>query len=73
MINGVELYKHGDDLKNGLIDIDKVYELVIEKETAKDQFIKPIGVTRQQKWKKVMQFMSTNPSFLLDTLPSAPP
>ncbi len=36
IINGVELYKHGEDLKNGLIDIDKVYELVIEKETAKD-------------------------------------
>lgn len=50
-----------------------MYELVIEKETAKDQFVKPIGVTRQQKWRKVMQFMSSNPSFLLDTLPSAPP
>ena len=54
IINGVELYKHGEDLKNGLIDIDKVYELVIEKETPKDQFVKPIGVTRQQKWRKVM-------------------
>ena len=40
------MYKQGEDLKNGLIDIDKVYELVIEKETAKDQFVKPIGVTR---------------------------
>jgi hypothetical protein len=36
LINGVELYKQGEDLKNGLIDIDKVYELVIEKETAND-------------------------------------
>ena len=36
MINGVEMYKMGEELKNGLIDIDKVYELVIEKECNQD-------------------------------------
>jgi len=28
-INGVEVYQTGEDLKKGLIDIDKVYEVVL--------------------------------------------
>ncbi len=49
-------------MKNGLIDIDKVYEIVIEKEADEsDTFLRPIGVTRQEKWKKVMAYMSKNP------------
>lgn len=36
MINGIEMYKMGEELKNGLIDIDKVYELVVEKESNQD-------------------------------------
>jgi hypothetical protein len=34
MINGVDMYKMGEELKSGLIDIDKVYELVIEQESS---------------------------------------
>lgn len=29
-INGVRVFKEGDDLKNGLIDIDKIYSIVSE-------------------------------------------
>jgi hypothetical protein len=32
----VEVYKRGDELKNGLIDIDKVYEVVLTKERERD-------------------------------------
>ena len=32
MINGVEVFKSGNELKKGLIDIEKVYELVVQRE-----------------------------------------
>lgn len=32
-INGVKVFKEGDDLKNGLIDIDKIFSVVESKDT----------------------------------------
>ena len=75
MLTGFEVFKSGQELRNGLIDIEKVYDLVLQKETTADgtEFVKPLGiVSRQEKWKKVMKYMSQNPSFLLDAMPSAP-
>lgn len=31
-INGVKVFKEGDDLKNGLIDIDKIFSVVESKD-----------------------------------------
>jgi hypothetical protein len=75
MLTGFEVFKSGQELRNGLIDIEKVYDLVLQMETKTEgaDFIKPVGVvSRQEKWKKVMKYMSQNPSFLLDAMPSAP-
>jgi hypothetical protein len=61
MLTGFEVFKSGQELRNGLIDIEKVYDLVVQKETTKDgaEFVKPVGVvSRQEKWKKVMKYMS---------------
>jgi hypothetical protein len=67
IINKVEVYQSGTDLKKGLINIDKVYDRVTK--TNKD----PSGpLSRQEKWRAVVDFMAKNPSFLLDSLPSAP-
>ena len=56
------------DLKKGLIDIDKVFDRVIQNQ---GQGLKPL-MSRQEKWKAVFSYMAQNPSFLLDSLPSAP-
>ena len=32
MLTGFEVYKSGSDLKNGLLDIEKVYDIVIQRE-----------------------------------------
>ena len=53
-INGIEVFKTGGDLKKGLIDIDKVYELVKAKQGDEAQSVS----SRQQKWKAVMAFMA---------------
>ena len=61
MLTGFEVFKSGQELRNGLIDIEKVYDLVLQKETTKDgaEFVKHVGVvSRQEKWKKVMKYMS---------------
>lgn len=31
-LNGVKVFKEGDDLKNGLIDIDKIFSVVESKD-----------------------------------------
>lgn len=67
IINKVEVYQSGDDLKKGLIDIDKIYERVTK--TSQDP---SAALSRQEKWKAVVDYMAKNPSFLLDSLPSAP-
>jgi hypothetical protein len=66
-LNQVEVYQSGSNLKNGLIDIDKVYDRV-----AKTRGPQSAALSNQQKWKEVVNFMAQNPSFLLDSLPSAP-
>ncbi|TNV74253.1 hypothetical protein FGO68_gene16634 [Halteria grandinella] len=73
-INGVEVYQTGEDLKKGLIDIDKVYDVVLQKEKEKDpDFVHEVRpISRQEKWKRVMAYMSSNPMFLLDSLPNVP-
>jgi len=32
MLNGFEVFKSGTDLKKGLIDIEKVYDIVLQRE-----------------------------------------
>lgn len=47
MLTGFEVFMQGTDLRNGLIDIDKVYDIVIEKESEQTEtFTKPLGATR---------------------------
>ena len=63
LLTGFEVFKSGQELRNGLIDIEKVYDLVLQKETTTTdgtEFVKPLGVvvSRQEKWKKVMKYMS---------------
>jgi len=59
MVTGFEVFKSGQELRNGLIDIDKVYDIVIQRENNGNEYVKPIvNVSRQEKWKRVMKYMS---------------
>lgn len=70
----MQVYKTGDELKKGLIDIDKVYEVVLQKEKEKDsEFVHEVRpISRQEKWKRVMAYMGKNPLLLMDALPNVP-
>ncbi|CDW82366.1 UNKNOWN [Stylonychia lemnae] len=78
--SGVRVFKQGESLKTGLIDLDQIYTMVQSKEAKDYQVIGnqdstrliplPKQLTKKQKWNKVLQFASKNPQFLLDAIPS---
>lgn len=44
MLTGFEVFKSGQDLKKGLIDIEKVYDIVVQREMEDlADYVKPIG------------------------------
>lgn len=60
---GTDVYKRGEGLQKGLIDIDKVYSVIQQKQD--DSNI----TNAKDKWKAVMSYMEANPNVLVDTLP----
>lgn len=66
------MFKKGVDLRNGLIDINKVYQLIQQKQAAENQRLPyERNLTEKDKWQRVVKFMGENPSFLLDAIPSS--
>eukprot|EP00347_Sterkiella_histriomuscorum_P004151 403361559 len=74
-VNGVRVFREGEELKNGLIDINKVYQVILKQEkdgpNPSDSFIsRTQKLSQKQKWQKVLDYASQNPQFLLDAIPT---